>query len=350
MASSAFSAQGQVALAGRKSFISGIGFDRATAILAFLLMGGTYLDGWAHGHGKVDKTFFTPWHAVLYSAYLLLAVVIAGTIFINHRRGYRWFSAIPKGYELAAIGVPLFMVGGAGDLIWHSLFGFEIGLEQLLSPTHLLLATSGIMIMTGPLRSFWLRADERTAGWRVLFPMFLSLMAGLMIFVFFTEYAHPFSRIGAVVQPTTSYSSASSLVVSGILLQSAILMGYILMGMKRWQLPVGSLTLIFALYVTLLSVLDNQYELIPGMIAVGIVAEVLYWTLKPSVNRPDALRVFAFIVPLLMYLVYFLTLLLSGYTIYWSIHLWLGASFLAGIVGLLVSLLVVPFQRSKAEA
>jgi hypothetical protein len=27
---------------------------------------GIYLDGWAHNHGKVDS-FFTPWHAVLYS-------------------------------------------------------------------------------------------------------------------------------------------------------------------------------------------------------------------------------------------------------------------------------------------
>ncbi len=31
------------------------------------LVGGVYLDGWAHHHGKVDDTFLTAWHAVLYS-------------------------------------------------------------------------------------------------------------------------------------------------------------------------------------------------------------------------------------------------------------------------------------------
>jgi hypothetical protein len=34
---------------------------------------GLYLDGWAHNHGKVDNTFFTPWHAVFYSGYVAIA-------------------------------------------------------------------------------------------------------------------------------------------------------------------------------------------------------------------------------------------------------------------------------------
>ena len=42
-------------------------------------MGGVFLDGWAHAHGKVDRTFltcFTPWHAALYSGYLSVALFL----------------------------------------------------------------------------------------------------------------------------------------------------------------------------------------------------------------------------------------------------------------------------------
>jgi hypothetical protein len=28
-------------------------------------VGGIFLDGWAHAHGRVDESLFTPWHAVL---------------------------------------------------------------------------------------------------------------------------------------------------------------------------------------------------------------------------------------------------------------------------------------------
>src|SRR5438067_2248282 len=50
----------------------GIKFDWTATILCTLLIGGVYLDGWAHAHGKVDSTCFTPWHAVLYSGFAFL--------------------------------------------------------------------------------------------------------------------------------------------------------------------------------------------------------------------------------------------------------------------------------------
>jgi hypothetical protein len=43
-------------------------FDWAVAGLSAWLIGGLYLDDWAHSHGKVGDVFFTPWHAILYGA------------------------------------------------------------------------------------------------------------------------------------------------------------------------------------------------------------------------------------------------------------------------------------------
>ena len=45
--------------------------------------------------------------------------------------------------------------------------------------------------------------------------------------------------------------------------------------------------------------------------------------------------------PVLLFVAYFLDLALTG-DIAWSIHLWLGATVLASVMGLLVSYLLVP--------
>src|SRR5579884_1464970 len=198
----------QVAARDSSMPIGGIGFDRLMAGLALLFISGLYLDGWAHNHGLVDSTFFTPWHAILYSAYALNAIVLTSVLFINHARGRAWFAALPGGYELSLVGVPLFLLAGAGDMVWHILFGFEVGIDPLLSPTHLLLALGGILIISGPLRSCWQRTT-REQGWSMLWPAILSLTAILAIFTFFTSFAHPVVDTNLITDPPYSETKGS---------------------------------------------------------------------------------------------------------------------------------------------
>src|ERR1041385_5957069 len=94
-------------------------FDLRMTLLAAWLLGGIYTDGWAHNHIHVE-TFFTPWHAILYSGFLANLIFYAVTAVRNRRAGKPW---IPEGYRLAAIGVGIFAVSGVGDLIWHTIFG-----------------------------------------------------------------------------------------------------------------------------------------------------------------------------------------------------------------------------------
>src|SRR5713226_726019 len=138
--------QHSVTAAHQERPVSTLRFDLVMGLLSIVYVSGVYLDGWAHAHGLVDRTFFTPWHAVLYSAYALNAAVLVATLLRNHARGYAWLRAMPAGYELSLLGVPLFALGGAGDMFWHILFGFEVGIQPLLSPTHLVLAMSGLFI------------------------------------------------------------------------------------------------------------------------------------------------------------------------------------------------------------
>src|SRR5215813_7543686 len=44
-------------------------FEWAVAFFATWFVIGSYLDGWAHTH-RLPDSFFTPWHAVIYSGVL----------------------------------------------------------------------------------------------------------------------------------------------------------------------------------------------------------------------------------------------------------------------------------------
>ena len=133
-------------------------FDWLIVALGLWMAGGMHLDAWAH-HSVEVETFFTPWHAVLYSGFLALASMIGGYWVRNLARGYRWESALPVGYGLSLVGVAIFSAGAVGDLVWHGALGIEDNLEALLSPTHLLLGFGGSLIIMGPLRAAWARTE-----------------------------------------------------------------------------------------------------------------------------------------------------------------------------------------------
>ncbi|MGH8507527.1 MAG: hypothetical protein ACREVH_02240, partial [Gammaproteobacteria bacterium] len=57
-------------------------FDRIMVLLCGWLILGLYVDGWAHRHYPIE-TFFTPWHALLYSALLAVASLILVTVYRN---------------------------------------------------------------------------------------------------------------------------------------------------------------------------------------------------------------------------------------------------------------------------
>jgi hypothetical protein len=329
----------------------GLLFDAMMVVFSCWFMGGLFLDGWAHTHIPQLETFFTPWHAVLYSGYLSVALFLVISLYRNHARGYAWSRALPSGYELSLLGAGIFAVSGVADMIWHILFGIEQNVEALLSPTHLGLATGGILCMSGPLRAAWRRPEGVTRGWRALLPMLFSVTFIFSVFTFFTEYAHPFVRLTASFIYTEFYfgvQTSISLGLVSILFQAGLLAGIVLLVVRRFTLPFGAFTMMFTINIALLSILGNHYDLIPAAALGGLGADLLYWLLKPSTKRQDMLRLFAFAVPALFFLCYFLNLeIIQG--IQWSIHLWLGSVFMAGIIGLLLSYLVVPLRGAAIK-
>src|SRR2546422_9630248 len=179
-------------------------FDWAMAILSTVLVGGFYLDLWAHAHGRTDNTFFTPWHAVLYSMLAAVGIFLSITAWRAWHRGAPWWESLPAGYGLSLVGVGLFALGGVADLVWHLLFGVEFSVDALLSPTHLVLACAGILIVTGSLRAASRDPARGTHRWLARIPAVLSLALALSIFTGFTQFIHPLVDPWAEVSPLTS--------------------------------------------------------------------------------------------------------------------------------------------------
>src|SRR5712691_542171 len=85
-------------------------FDWMATMFFALLLGGVSLDGWAHNHGKVGTSFFTPWHAVLYCGLTLVGIFLVVNLLLNHRKGYPWLEALPPGYGVSLLGLIVFGV------------------------------------------------------------------------------------------------------------------------------------------------------------------------------------------------------------------------------------------------
>jgi hypothetical protein len=121
-------------------------------------------------------------------------------------------------------------------------------------------------------------------------------------------------------------------------------MGFILLTMRRWALPAGALTLVIGLNAAAMGFLHRGvYPFLPvvARVVAALGAEGVYAWLQPSVQRPGAWRLFAAVVPILLTTLHFGTLGLTV-GVWWSVHLWAGIIVLTGLVGLLVSLLLVP--------
>jgi len=329
---------------------AGIQRDGLVALAGLGLLSGLYLDGWAHLHVPALETFFTPWHAVLYGSFALLAAAIAAPALRGRLRGGTWRRAVPAGYGLALLGIALFGGGGLLDLGWHSLFGIESNTEALLSPPHLLLATGAALMVTAPLRSAWPR-DDAPERWATWLPPLLSLGLLLALTAFFTSYAHPFAQPVAAARGRPGVQSAAAIeqAVTAILLQCSILSGTVLLLVRRWgwRWPAGSLTLLLPLGLAPVSLMFQRASsiepqfLIGAAVLAGLGADGLLRLLRPSAEWAGAARIFAALFPAMLCAVYFATIALRS-RLLWTPHLTFGAITLSAIAGVLVSYLVFP--------
>jgi hypothetical protein len=136
--------------------------DLIAALLGVLLVGGGATDVWAHTNIlDTIESFFTPWHAMFYTGFAALAAWTYWLAFRVRSQYPRWWrDGWPAGYLIGGVAVVLFFVGGFFDMVWHTVFGIEASLEASYSPSHLIVAFSGVLLLTSPLRSWWASGSE----------------------------------------------------------------------------------------------------------------------------------------------------------------------------------------------
>lgn len=328
------------------------GFDLLVSVFTLWIACGFFLDAWAHGHVPVE-TFFTPYHGAFYAGMLGLVAVLA-TYALRRR--------IPRYYRLPLLGIPIFIVAGMGDLVWHQFLGIEEGVDALLSPTHQALGLGIFFVSSGPIISALRhRAQLRTLGDQL--PLLLALATWMELVHFGTAYAFDPAAGSTNAPPaigafTPDYLTAISLGyyktgmgVLVVLFQSVIMAGFALFAGTRFPLRPGALTIMYVLgNFAAAAAFTNQTPLLATVLAMsvaaGVTGDLIVGRLHPTPERVVAYRTLGTAVPAAYFIAYFIVTAAAD-RVWWDWNVTLGAIVWAGVIGFGLSLLSQP-RRANA--
>ena len=313
---------------------------------------GMVLDAWAHTHQRLES-FFTPWHGVLYSGFVVLMAWMAW-IALRARLPHRAGGTLPVGYGLGMVGVGLFLVSAVADGIWHTVFGVEVGIEAQFSPTHIGLFLGALLIFTTPLRAAWSSSEPGPAPTLPAFlPALFSLAWTTTLVQFLFLYVSAFredapslvpGRPGVSLAAVPAYLEITR--VRGLVsvqVTNLLLLGPLLLLIRRWRPPFGTATLLFGTVAVLVAFVDEfaRGEVVVVALAGGLTAD---WLIVRSARWPNqtwAHRVIATSIPLVLWASYFLAVQ-ARWGIAWPAELWAGSVIFAALGGFALSLLMLP--------
>lgn len=330
--------------------------------LIMVLQIGGVIDARTHVFYGFDiQSFFVPAHYVLYGGWLAVLVSVVAYVGLQIRRGARAEDWLPPRYALAALGAFLFGIAGGLDMIWHTLFGFELNLEVLLSPSHLVLFTAFGLIYFGVLShaiyQFHRSPREHQNSFKTSLPLLIGI-AALFVIVFwptwyFDPFAADYASKGAIVGVRDAYNfidygspTAEIAGVGGILLTTVILVPFVILPLYRWRLPSGSLIFILGWVFVQRAVILGVYSYLPAILGAALAGEVIWaWMRRGGEARltsPIGYRLMAFSVPLVLFAGYFLIVAFMPNGVIWPVHVWAGSIWMAAVVGVLISFTMIP--------
>jgi hypothetical protein len=331
----------------RQPGVASARFTWTFVVLCVWLMAGAYLDSWHHHNlTRPETNFLNPYHYVLYSGMAAIGIFLSLNVIRNYRRYGTWDELLPDGYGVSLLGTVLFGIGGGLDFLWHSRFGFEVSMGLLFSPPHLFLMLTGGLIVSGPLR-----AATRRGGKRATWPAIVSGALTLSMLTFFLQFDNPFIdrwAAGTVADPRGPMWMEEELGMIGLILYAAILAGLLVILLRRFDVPIGAVTVILTINALLVSPVANHTELVMAALLGGVAGDLLLYVLRPSPARPYAFHAFMFGAPALLTIAY-LVVLGATTGVWWEVTVWTGAVPVTGVVGWLVSFIALPGAAARAR-
>lgn len=317
-----------------------------TAVSLWFVLG-LFLDAYAHANLPELETFFTPWHAVFYSGFAATAGWVLWTVWRQVRAGRRGIAAVPVGYGLAVVALPVFVVSATIDLLWHTLIGIESTTDIFFSPSHLGLVTSMILILTSPLRAAWSDpAQPARPSLRAVLPAVLTLAFAATLVLLFLTYASAlvYGSRGVVQGFSVIDDGEADQLAARMVVTTLVLLGPLLLLAKRWELPRGSAVVVFATAALISSMLTgfDNLEIQLALLVAALLVEVLAAWLRPAAQRRAAFWGFAAAAPFVTWAVYLGAASLAEGTLPAVPEFWTGAPIIMGLVGWLLAALMLP--------
>jgi hypothetical protein len=269
----------------------------------------------------------------------------------HQKPGVSWRTTMPVGYGFRAAGVGIFGVGAIADLIWHSVFGIEVSIEALLSPSHLLLLSGGLLMAIGPIVSTLARESEQRSTWSSMGPVVGTVAFIVSLMQFFVMYLSPFdnwvltkdqdryafSEGGRWFQETVIIRN-----VAHLLIFTMFMVLPVLWLVRNVKLPRGSFLVVWFLPCVLQSLLDSfaSPQRLIGAFVAALLAEALWPKLSARFSALDHVAPLALLMAAMSFVTW-IGLLLSlraNDTLAWQPELWFGVPTFAALLSALIVL------------
>jgi hypothetical protein len=318
-----------------------------TTVLSVWFTLGLFLDAYAHSNFPELESFFTPWHAVFYSGFAATAGWVLWTVWGHVQQGRRGIAAVPVGYGMTMVALPVFAVSGGVDLMWHELIGIETTTDIFFSPSHLGLISSMIVILTSPLRAAW--ADPgmpERPSLRQLVPAVLTLAFAASLVLLFLSYGNAlfFSSRAVVGSFSTLDGGDADMLAAHIVLTNMVLLAPVLLLARRWHVPAGAATIGFTT-AALISATLTGFERLSSpltIVAAGVAVDLLALWLRPTARRRGAFWGFGAAAAFVTWALYLgvASAIEGGFPA--VPELWTGMPIVAGLLGWVLAALMLP--------
>lgn len=355
--------------------------DMITAGLTVWPIIAMFFDGRGHNNETGQESFWSLPHLFLYAGMTVIGLWI-GLLVTKYQLAAGAdprkslipdLKAIPVGYGVAILGLLTLALGGPTDFIWHAQYGFEVGVDAIYSPPHLLLFFGGLLVSSTGIRSMWAKADI-TPDFKTFLPVLLSATLFIGVSGFITMYLSAFMTN---VTPTSDfvadyqaqfkddfddqtvslnagltgygddqwpfYYYSASHGIASMIITTLILLGPALLLLRRWRVPFGAMTLIFLGYGLLVSIMTEyrDWVLIISLVLTGLAIDLVQSRSGKERLTLGGIRAAGPIAAAVLWISYYAILALDK-GIGWEPTLWVGALMVGVMSGFGVAFLIAP--------